>query len=100
LELRACLTNKDGSIHWVFISVDDNDLYPPATGFVRGTIFPSGYHIIPKGENLFEVHMITHLDLGGSLPGWIVRKGITQETMNNASRIQKVLDSRAKSSKK
>lgn len=55
-------------------TVDDAELPPPAKGFVRCPIYPSGQRIRALGDGRTRVEHLMVYDLAGSIPAWAQNK--------------------------
>jgi len=76
---------KDGCYLFWLVSVEDERV-PPSDDFVRGRMFPSGYVIEPLGPNKSRVSWITHADIGGKVPSFMVAKGMVGEILETFRR--------------
>ena len=64
---------EDDRIWYMTTSVDDESVNEPNPGYVRGTVWPSGFMLEPvPNSNATRVHYTMHADLAGSLPRWII----------------------------
>jgi len=80
IEVRDWFEEENGNIWFIYQSADLPE-WPPQHGFVRGKIHPSGYLLEPDKDNKDHciVHFTSHIDVSGSLPVWMVSKGIAAE---------------------
>eukprot|EP01118_Nematostelium_gracile_P019228 TRINITY_DN883_c0_g1_i1.p1 TRINITY_DN883_c0_g1~~TRINITY_DN883_c0_g1_i1.p1 ORF type:complete len:214 (+),score=67.24 TRINITY_DN883_c0_g1_i1:33-674(+) len=81
---------RNGGYLFFFTSTTD-DRAPPREGYIRGTLFASGYLVEPVGNEI-RVTWITHTDIGGKVPTWMVSKGMTGEMIDTFKRWRKLFE--------
>ncbi|MFO0579141.1 MAG: SRPBCC family protein [Polyangia bacterium] len=71
---------QDGDELWTRFSCDNEQGPPPRSGVVRVSVHDGEWHLAPiAGGAATHARYKVHLDLAGSLPGWMARSGATKE---------------------
>jgi hypothetical protein len=81
-------------LRFVASSLED-DRIPVTSGFVRGYLHLSAWSATPLKDDPSKcvATYIVHTDLKGSLPVWIVSKGLVGEMIETYSKINKIFSS-------
>jgi hypothetical protein len=71
---------QEGEVLWTRFTCDNNQGPPPQPGVVRVSVHDGQWHLAPiAGGTATHARYQVHLELAGSLPGWMARSGATKE---------------------
>ena len=79
---------KTGTVRIDFKSIDHPSV-PPREGFIRLQRTGGFWEFVPDGEKRSKVTLETYVDLGGSLPAWLVSGMMASNTIGNFEDVAK-----------
>jgi len=90
---RSWKIKEDGSIWLACVSVEDEKI-PQVNSFVRGDLMIVACSAQPTKEDpsICRAQYLVHTDIKGSLPHWLVNKGVVGEMTDTFNRIQRLID--------
>jgi hypothetical protein len=70
----------------------EDERIPTSSDFVRGFLYLSAWHAVPLKDNPSKCNAtyIVHTNIKGSLPVWMVSKGIVGEMAETYAKINKI----------